>query len=205
MNNGNIKLVIFDIDGTIKDLYSEHLIALEPALLSLGKRKSIVSFALAINKIGMFTFKLGLLPTSLFMQNLLLFIISIITFTNYYTLKQKYYEFYPKFPIFFNDAKSEIIDFKEKSTVILASTNHYTMNMKKNICKTFCVDEPKRKIFKSIIKECNVKPGEVLIVGDNLFDDYFPAKLLGTRIRIVNRYNIYAKSSLIKLLCKKST
>lgn len=197
-----IKLIIFDIDGTIKDLYAEHNLALGLALKALAKNKFCVSVALAFNKLGMSIFKIGCLPTSLFMQNLLLLIMAVITHTNYYTLKQKYYEYYPAEPLFFDYVKEEISFYQKSSTVVLASTNHYTMNMKKYIGQTLCVDEPKKKIFKEIIKDYNVKPCEVLIIGDNFFDDYLPARLLGANVHLVNRYNVNAKRFLIKELFK---
>ena len=203
IRENDIELVIFDIDGTIKDLYREHQTALIEALKALNiLNTKRAKFALKLNNFGMGFFRIGCLPTNVLMQKLLIWIMSVVTFSDYKELRNLYYLNYPDKPILFEDMKQEIFSLSPDIKTVLASTNKYTLNIKQEICKVFCVEEPRKKIYKDIIEGENVPFNKVLIVGDNFFDDYLPAKTLKCNVHIVNMYNSRIKKKLLKKIQK---
>lgn len=203
--DNDIRLIVFDIDGTIKDLYNEHKIALMGAFKKLNIEKTKrAKFALWLNSIGMTFFKWGCLPTNSLMQNVLIWIMSIVTFKNYKELKRSYYLSYPDKSILFEKIKDQILSLPFQMDIILASTNNYTLSTKHELCNMFYVKELKEKKYKDIIQKGNVLPENILVVGDNFFDDYIPAKKLGCKTYIVNMYNSKLKDVIITLFSKKS-
>jgi len=200
VRDNDIRFIVFDIDGTIKDLYKEHKAALIEAFKKLNIEKTIrAKLALWLNSFGMSFFKLGCLPTNSLMQNILIWIMSIVTFKNYKELKRSYYLSYPEKSILFEDMKCQILSLPFEMDIILASTNDYTLSTKHELCNMFCVKELKEKTYKTIIQNINVPPSNILVVGDNFFDDYLPAKRLGCKTCMVNMYNSKLKDIIITL------
>ncbi|MBR5227767.1 MAG: HAD family hydrolase [Clostridia bacterium] len=198
-----IRLVIVDVDGTIKDLYREHNKAIEMTFQNLRIEKSLrAKFAMWLNKFGMMFFKLGCLPTNAKMQHALLRILSIVTLNNYEVVKELYYRNCRQFSIVFKDIKQELLTLPENVKVILASTNHYTVTENLKLRNEFGVSEIRNKIYKDILKKEKIKPERVLVIGDNFFDDYVPAKCLGCKVYLVNNYNSCLKAGICKLINK---
>lgn len=201
IRENDIRLVVFDIDGTIKDLYTEHEIALKEAFKKLNIEKTNkVKFALWLNRVGMMFFKLGCLPTNCLMQNMLMRIMSGVTMSNYTKLKEYYYQSYPDNSILFEEIKKQIQSMPYDVDIILSSTNNYTLSTKVELCKVFHVKELKGKKYKTIVQSSNIPSANILVIGDNFFDDYLPAKRLGCKVCVVNMYNSKLKDIIITLI-----
>lgn len=201
IRENDIKLVIFDIDGTIKDLYTEH----KNALVQTMKKLQVYStkrakFALFLNSIGMKFFKWGCLPTNCLMQSVLIWIISFIIGCDYTQFKKMYYENYPEKSILFEKMKGQIKSLPFHMDIILASTNNYNLNTQKELCHIFGIKELRAKKYKDILQKGNVPVNNILVVGDNFFDDYLPAKLLGCKVCMVNMYDSKFKAFFLNLL-----
>lgn len=195
----SVRLIIFDIDGTIKDLHQEHKIAIEKVLKEFNilytKR---AKFALWLNSIGMVFFKWGCLPTNSFMQKVLLYIMSVITLSDFKKFKDLYYKNYPKYSILFEEMRTEILSLPFELNIILSSTNEYNLSTKQELCKEFCVEKIRAKNYSKIIKEEKIPANSVLIIGDNFFDDFLPAKVLGCNVLLVNMYQSQTKEFFMK-------
>jgi len=61
-------------------------------------------------------------------------------------------------------------------------------------CESGC----KASAYKALFTRLNVDKNQVLIIGDNFFDDLYTARILGVRCLLVNNYN----SKLKNLICK---
>ena len=71
VKRSNAKVIIFDIDGTLKDLCLEHTNAVKSTLCRFGVNKFKQRLVLALNKLGMYLVKLGFIPTNQSKQNFL--------------------------------------------------------------------------------------------------------------------------------------
>lgn len=198
----NPKVVIFDIDGTLKDLCKEHSNALQTTLeqFEVGKhRKKIV---LAVNAIAMFIVKIGLISTNPSKQNFLVKIFAVLSGVRLIDFYDKYFENYTHELCLFEGSYELLTSLNKEKMVYFATINKQNYNLEE--CgipqERIMYTEGAFKVatYNELLKNTNVNKDEVLIIGDNLFDDWFSAKHLGVKCLLVNRYNTKLK----KIICR---
>lgn len=197
----NISTVIFDIDGTIRDLASEHSNSLMSTLRDINGRRISKKLVIYIDKIAMCIIKLGVLPTNVKMQRMLLYIYSLLLVYSYKKLRDEYFKYYEDQSMFFRPML-EVIDELIKSSIdvkfVTANVYNELLERKEIFYGRINCNHKAKKcdVYKANMK---VEPYKVLIVGDNLIDDIFSAKKLGTHYLLVNMYNNRIKAK----ICKK--
>lgn len=203
----DISAVIFDIDGTLKDLVTEHTIALKKALAIYPKKRKRIKLVLFINKVGMYVFKTGVTPTNKKKQHVLIKLFSFLLRVPYNELVTNYCSEYGKLNIFFESI--DILDDLENITeVFFATINPQNVGLNRmNMFKkrvNYDATNKKVSIYIDILKSNNLAPSKVLIVGDNFCDDIIPAKILKAHALYVNMYNTKLKKFITKMLrCKQ--
>lgn len=188
----NISVVLMDIDGTIKDLVKENTDALTKTLKRLDNVQDTIrgKLVLAINRVNMYLVKTGLLPTNRTMQNILLHVYAFMTFKSFKRFRLNYFKEYNREHMFFDSSKNLLKDIYGSDIRLYFVTKN---NQNESVLK--CDELKKYKhelrlivgkngitkysVYKDFLKKRGFKKSEVLIVGDNLFDDIIPAILLG--------------------------
>lgn len=212
LDTSNLYLAAVDIDGTLKDLAKENTSALIRTMKSMGKvnLKLRGKFVLWINKINMYFVKTGLLPTNSFMQKTLLFLYSVLLFKKYETFKNRYFKAYNKENIFFESAETIIGKLEDKGLkVYLVTKNRQNRRILRLTDKTIASkieriivgkkNKSKYVVYKSFISSRGISKKEVLIIGDNFWDDVLPAILLGVTVVWCNMYNSKLKALVINI------
>lgn len=213
LNNIKLYFALVDIDGTLKDLVKENTTALINAMkrmnnIHLTKRGK---FVLWINRCNMHFVKTGMLPTNCLMQNVLLFIYSSLLFKNYNVFKKVYFEEYNKENIFFECAEEMIQNLTDNDFILYLVTknkqNKRMLKLKdKDIIKSIRrIVVGRRKVskyqlYKSFMSNKLICKDEVLIIGDNFWDDVLPGLLLGSTVVWCNMYNSKLKKLVINIL-----
>lgn len=213
LDNIKFKFAAVDIDGTIKDLVKENTNALNSVMKKMGnihltKRGK---FVLYMNKINMYFVKTGMLPTNQFMQNILLFVYSILLLKSYNVFKEIYFEEYNKENIFFECAEEMVNNLSNSDLIVYLMTknrqnkrmislkdNNIIKNTKKIIIGR--TNTPKYSMYKSFFSTNYICMDEVLIIGDNFWDDVLPAIILGSTVVWCNMYNSKLKRVVINIL-----
>lgn len=202
INKYNPKVIIFDIDGTLKDLCKEHSNALRITLEQFNVTNFKMKFVLVINMIAMFIVKTGLIPTNHSKQNLLVKFFAVISGISIVDFYDKYFENYGKQCCLFAGVDNLLAYLNNSKTVYFATTNSQNYNLEEYGIpqKRIMYTEGSFKLatYNRILRRTNVKHEEVLVIGDNLFDDWFSAKRLGVKCLLVNQYN----NKLKKIICK---
>lgn len=204
INRYNPKAIIFDIDGTLKDLCKEHTNAVELALkqFSVGKFRS--GIVLAMNRIAMIIVKTGLLPTNHSKQNFLVKVYALIAGVKIIEFYDQYFENYTKELCLFDGAYELLTSLNAKKDVYFATINKQNYNLEE--CGIpqerimYTEGAFKAATYNKLLKRFNLEIHEVLIVGDNFFDDFISAKQLGVKFLLVNRYNSKLKSVICRLV-----
>lgn len=212
LDTTNLYLAAVDIDGTLKDLAQENTSALIKTMKSMGNvnLKLRGKFVLWINKINMYFVKTGLLPTNSFMQKTLLFLYSILLFKNYETFKKRYFKAYNKENMFFESAETIIDKLEDKGLkVYLVTKNRQNKRILQVTDKTIAnrierliigrKRTSKYVVYKSFISSRGISKNEVLIIGDNFWDDVLPAILLRATVIWCNMYNSKFKAIVINI------
>ena len=202
--NTDSKVVIFDIDGTLKDLCKEHNEALQNTLkyYKVGSiRCRLISF---INNVAMSIVKSGILPTNKLSQNILVVLYAIISMKAVTCFYKTYYKYYAEGLILFHGIKDMLQTLSKDKQVYFATINKQNYNLEKcgikqeNINYSMCMF--KAYTYSKLIKRIRVDKKDVLIVGDNLFDDIFSANILKVKSILVNNYSSNFKSIFCKFL-----
>ena len=202
INKYNPKVIIFDIDGTLKDLCKEHSNALRSTLKQYNVSNCRKRAVLVINRIVMFMVKTGLISTNHSKQNRLIKFLAVLAGRSVVDFYDKYFEAYEKQCCLFAGAYNLLTHLNNSKTVYFATTN----------CQNYNLEEygiPQKRImytegcfkvatYNRLLRSANVKCEDVLIIGDNLFDDWFSARRLGVKCLLVNQYN----NKLKKIICK---
>ena len=204
------KVVMMDIDGTIKDLARENTAALVKTMQKMGNvnLKFRGRIVLSINRVNMYLVKTGLFPTNRFMQSVLLLIYSILLLERYSSFKRAYLTEYNDEHIFFDSMCEKLEDMHCTSEEIYLVTKNV---QNKNITDCFEIkngDEliiethngSKFHLYKSLIEENSICKDELIIVGDNFWDDVLPAIMLGVDVVWCNMYNCIVKNVSMKVL-----
>lgn len=205
--NSGASVVIFDIDGTLKDLCEEHRKSLNLTLISLNINKMSRFLIKTLNKIAMYMVKCGIFPTNKAKQDILLTVFSLIAIKNKKSFKDEYYKYYKEQIEIFEGVKNILSVLYKEKEVYFATINNQNYNLEHcGILSNQIVYTKgilKVTSYKKLLEKLNVKRSEVIIVGDNIFDDIISAKILGTKSILVNNYNSNFKSFMCKLLNHK--
>lgn len=211
--NKNISVVLMDIDGTVKDLVKENTDALIRTMKRLDNVHKTIRgrLALGINKVNMYLVKTGLLPTNRTMQNILLHIYSFMTFKSFKKFKSVYFKEYNREHIFFdnskdtlryiydNDMRMYFVTKNEQNESILGceELKEFRYKMKLIVGKSGIT---KYSVYKDFMRKRGFRKYEVLMVGDNLFDDVIPAILLGINVVWCDMYGCRLKRFVLNIL-----
>lgn len=204
INRYNPKAVIFDIDGTLKDLCKEHTNALVNTLAQFeveGFKKKVI---LAINKLAMFVVKTGIIPTNHSNQNFLVKIYSYFAGIRHVDFYEQYFENYTSELCLFDGVYELLLSLNKEKDVYFATINKQNYNLE--ACGIpqerimYTEGTFKTATYNKLLKLFNLEPHEVIIVGDNLFDDFLSAKQLGVKSILVNRYNSKFKDIIGRIL-----
>lgn len=202
INKSQAKLVIFDIDGTLKDLCQEHTNALRLTLKQYNVSKISSWFVLLINKVAMAMVKTGMFATNKRKQNLLLKVFGVMSCVKLDKFLDKYYENYAKQVELFDGTYELLNKIGLKKVVYFSTINKQNYNLESYGISQDRIVYTNRyfkvSAYKQILKAVNVQKQDVIVVGDNIFDDILSAKLLGVKCFLVNHYN----SKLKKVFCR---
>lgn len=201
LSNKSISYIFVDVDGVIKDLYSEHSQALNDTICMFSQnKKRRKRFILRLNMLTRPLIACGIIPTSSMMQKFLLLTYSIILFENPKKFFNAYKDFYKNKTCMFKEVV-DCINSLNSYTIIFVSMNSQSMNLSKyGLCdfEIYISKYNKTGLIKSIIDEKGIKKEEVLIIGDNYLHDYIPARLLKVDYVIVDCYDNKFKQKIKK-------
>ena len=200
----NPKVIVFDIDGTLKDLCKEHTNAVKLTLkqFEVGGVKSTA--ILALNRMAMFLVKIGLLSTNPSKQNFLVKTYACLAGVKLIEFYDQYFENYIREICLFDGVYELLTSLNKERQVYFATINKQNYNLEE--CGipqeriTYTEGAFKIATYNKLLKGFNVQPHEVIIVGDNFFDDFISAKHLGVKCLLVNRYNSKLKSVICTLV-----
>lgn len=211
--NKNISVVLMDIDGTVKDLVKENTDALIRTMKKLNNVDETIrgKLVFGVNKVNMYLVKTGLLPTNYTMQNILLHIYSFMTFKSFKRFKSVYFKEYNREHIFFdnskdtlryiydNDMRMYFVTKNEQNESILGceELKEFRYKMKLIVGKSGIT---KYSVYKEFMRKRGFRKYEVLMVGDNLFDDVIPAILLGINVVWCDMYDCRLKRIVLNIL-----
>lgn len=202
VESSDAKVVIFDIDGTLKDLCKEHTNAVQCTLerfeVSGFKRRAI----LALNKLAMYIVKTGFIPTNSSKQNFLVKVYAILCGVKIVDFYEAYFESYTREICLFDGVSGLVKSLNCESEVYFATINKQNYNLEACGISQERISYTERAFkvatYNRIIKSTGIPKKDIVIVGDNVFDDLVSAKQLGVKCFLVNRY----KSRLKSLVCK---
>ena len=200
----NPKVIVFDIDGTLKDLCKEHTNAVILALEQFGVGKVKRKLVLALNRIAMFLVKIGLLSTNPSKQNFLVKVYACLAGVKLIDFYDQYFENYAHEICLFDEVYELLTSLNKEKQVYFATINKQNYNLEE--CGipqdriTYTEGTFKIATYNKLLKNINAQRDEVIIVGDNFFDDFVSAKHLGVKCLLVNRYNSKLKSAICKLV-----
>ncbi len=207
IEQSNASVIILDIDGTLKDLCKEHSVALQMALRDCNVesiRKEIILF---LNKCAMGMVKTGFFMTNNSRQKFLVSVFAILSGKKGKHFKEVYFKNYSN-QIFVFDGIYELLkELKDIKTVYFATINRQNYNLE--ACGipqeriVYTKGALKVTTYRKILNSIKAEKQEVVIVGDNIFDDLLSAKLLGVKCLLVNRYNSKLKALFCKLVNRK--
>ena len=207
MKHYNPKAIIFDIDGTLKDLCKEHTNAVKLALRQFEVGKSRNGVILAINRAAMYLVKTGLISTNTSKQNFLVKVYALIAGVKIVEFYEQYFENYTKELCLFDGTYELLAELNTKKDVYFATINKQNYNLEE--CGIpqdrimYTEGAFKAATYNKLLKRFNLECHQVFIVGDNLFDDILSAKRLGVKCLLINRYNSKLKSVICKLVNSK--
>ncbi len=204
VEKNNAKVVILDIDGTLKDLCKEHSNAVKCTLNQLEVSKFKQKIVLAINKLAMYIVKTGFIPTNHSKQNFLVKIYAILCGVKIVDFYELYFENYTREICLFDGAYELLQNLNDEKEIYFATINKQNYNLE--ACGipqeriTYTDGAFKVATYNRLIKSIGIDKSEVVIVGDNIFDDLFSAKQLEIKCFLVNRYKNRIKSVICKLV-----
>lgn len=201
------KVIVLDIDGTLKDLCTEHTTALQITLQSFDVSVYRKKLILLINKIAMSMVKTGLFSTNHSKQNLLIKIYAILSGVKINTFSKEYFKSYTEQICLFEGATDLLNSLNSEKLLYFSTINKQNYNLEE--CgipqERIIYTEGKFKVstYREILKSIGVNKEDVVIIGDNIFDDLLSAKLLGVKCLLVNHYDSKLKAMFCKLVNSK--
>lgn len=200
----NPKVVVFDIDGTLKDLCKEHSEALLATMKQCGVSDFKKSLLMTLNKVAMFMVKTGLFSTNHCKQNLLLNFFATLSGVDGKKFTSNYFGNYANELYLFDGIGEELASLNSEKMVYFATINKQNYNLEacgipqeRLVYTEGCF---KKETYSSLLQSIGAEKHEVLIVGDNVFDDFLSAKRLKVKCLLVNHYNSKLKSVICKLV-----
>ena len=210
IKNADVNVVIFDIDGTLKDLCKEHSNAVKTVLDRLEKPpKALKKLVLFIDKVALITIKLGILPTNIKFQRMLINIYAILLGQNMKDFGKSYNSCYKREIFMFEGVQQLIRDLSNDHEVYFATTNYQNYNLEAIGIKQkaiFYAPEGTKKIstYNALLTEMDVDISDAIIIGDNIYDDVISGHILGTKTYLVNNYNSKIKSLMAKIINRET-
>lgn len=202
INKLNPKLVILDIDGTLKDLCKEHTNSLVATLQHFNVSELRKNVVLALNRLAMYVVKTGFVSTNHSKQDFLLKIYSIICGGKFADFYEYYFECYAREVCLFDGVYELLAELNLQREVHFATINKQNYNLESCgiLQERIIYTDGTFKVatYNSILKNACVAKEDVIVVGDNLLDDYFSSKQLGVKCILVNNY----KNRLKGWVCK---
>lgn len=201
----NASVIVFDIDGTLKDLVGEHKEALEKVVNGFVKRKKLrKKLVFSLDKIAMWFVKSGILPTNGRMQRILITIYSIILCENISNFKELYKLFYEKENILFKESKELLKELSRAKEIYFVTVNKQNYNLEEHGISQdriiYTEAEKKKEAYQRLLDEKKLNKSKMLIVGDNIFDDVKSARKLGVESLLVDNYDSKTKCFIAKIL-----
>ena len=201
----NAKIIVFDIDGTLKDLVAEHKEALRMVLDKFIKGKKVrKSLVLLLDKIAMWFVKSGILPTNERMKRILTGFYAIILGKNINDFRELYNLFYEKENILFDESKELLEELFKTKEVYFVTINKQNYNLEEQgIIQDriiYTMSEKKQKAYERLFEEKKLDKSKVLIIGDNLFDDIKSAKKNGVACLLLDNYDSRVKRFVARIL-----
>lgn len=207
IEHSKAKVVIFDIDGTLKDLCKEHSNALLLTLDECNTGKIRKNAVLLLNKAAMLMVKTGVFSTNHRKQNVLIKVFAILSGTRNKNFVNEYFKNYAKQLYLFDGACELLCALKSEKTVYFATINKQNYNLEEYGIpeEKIVYTEGALKVatYSKILKDIGVQKQDVIIVGDNVFDDMLSAKLLGVKCLLVNHYNNKLKAIFCAIVNRK--
>lgn len=197
-------VIIFDIDGTLKDLVLEHRVALKGGMNNIKKKKMRKKVVILLDKIAMWFVKTGMLPTNERMKKILTNIYAIVLNENFESFKTAYKLYYESENILFNNIERLLKELLEEKDVYFVTINKQNYNLDEHgiIQDRIIYTTSQKKIiaYQKLLEDKNLDKDSLLIVGDNLVDDIRAAKKLGIDSLLVDNYNSGVKRAMAKIL-----
>lgn len=207
IESSKVKVIIFDIDGTLKDLCKEHSIALSYALNECNVSSMRKNVVMLVNRIAMLMIKMGIFSTNNFKQRFLLKVFAILSGVKVKTFSNAYLKKYTEQICLFEGVFDILSYLKREREIYFSTINKQNYNLEE--CgipqERIVYTEGKFKVttYKKILKSIGVDKKEIIIVGDNIIDDILAAKFLGLKSLLVNHYNSKIKSVFCKIVNSK--
>lgn len=197
-------VIVFDIDGTLKDLVLEHKIALLGSMDNIENKKIRKKIVVLLDKVAMWLVKTGMLPTNERMKKILINCYAIILNEKIPKFKESYRTFYENENIIFNNVEFLLKELLAKKEVYFVTINKQNYNLDKHgIIQDriiYTTSQKKINAYEKLLEDKNLNKNNLLIVGDNLIDDIKAAKKLGIDSLLVDNYGSDIKRFVAKLL-----
>jgi len=201
----DVEIIVLDIDGTLKDLASEHKETLSTVLNCFIKgKKTQKRMICLVDKIAMWFVKAGILPTNERMQRILTTMYAIFLFENISEFRKQYEFFYRKEIVIFDEMKQLLEEISKAKDIYFVTINKQNYNLEEQGIASdkiiYTMSKKKVKAYKRLIEEKKLDKSKILIVGDNLFDDIKSAKKLGIKYLLVDNYDSKFKRFIARIL-----
>lgn len=203
-------LVIFDIDGTLKDLCAEHTTALESVIQSerfnsngCGAGLRLVSI---INGIAMQIVKIGIFPTNYRKQSFLISLYAVLLGVNIRYFKNQYSYLYGNEVIVFKSSCKICRKVSKEKEIQFVTINDQNFNLENYGIEqskiSYVRSNSKLAAYRKAIEKTNIPKDKILIIGDNLPDDMLSARKLGIDHILVNNYHSRIKNIFCSIINK---
>lgn len=203
-----VKLVLIDSDGTIKDLKLEHMTVIRKMCARRGG--SLCNSIIRLNEFFISFIKSGILPTNKNMQIILCFLNSLLFGETFRSFKEEYFREYYNTKKVFKDVDILLEEIKDTGArCIIVSKNLQSKNFLSDPIlesQNIIINKSKLTGFKQAIEKASISeqhdilPNQILIIGDNFWDDVIPAIRLGATVLWCNKYNSRLKGELNQYL-----
>lgn len=215
-----IRFVISDIDGAIKDIVLKHMLVIE-GMIKVRNNMKKYEGVIKLNYFFMNFVKVGIFPTNRNMQLIICYLNSILLGISFKRFACEYFCNFNMIEEKFENS-NELLKFMRDIGLKYVMVSNDPQN------KDFCTDETKDKhypkviintkgdkfdVFKKLLKtELNpygkpILTEEILVIGDNLWDDVIPAIRLKMNVLWCDKYDSKTKrfvNRLIRLFYKKA-
>lgn len=202
--DGNADIIIFDIDGTLKDLVREHKTALKAGMKNIKNKKIRKNIVLLLDEVAMWFVKSGILPTNERMKKVLTKLYVFILNEDSEKFKNIYKAHYENTNILFKNIEKLLNKLLGEKDVYFVTINKQNYNLDSHgIIQDkiiYTTSQKKIKAYRKLLDDKKFDKRKLLIVGDNLIDDIRAAKKLGIDSLLVDNYDSAVKRFVAKVL-----